>query len=266
MTVTTDKTACSKPREKQGANTGPNDANRRPIIGVMPLFDFERDSFWMLPGYLNMVEHAGGMPVTLPLLADEASVTQALSLCDGLLFTGGHDVDPRNYGEVRSELCGQTWPERDRMEMALLTRVLAEEKPFLGICRGIQILNVSCGGTLWQDLPAERPSAVMHQQCKPYDRPVHNVSVHADTLLARVLGNDTDTPLHVNSYHHQGVKDVGHGLVASAYAPDGLVEALEVEGHPFGLAVQWHPEFFGPSHPASLRLFEAFVKSCSLPN
>lgn len=262
MAVTPDEAAHPKAHEVQGAGSSPDGTGRRPVIGVMPLFDFERDSFWMLPGYLSMVERAGGMPVTLPLLADEAGVAQALSLCDGLLFTGGHDVDPRSYGEARTGLCGRAWPERDHMETALLAHALAEGKPFLGICRGIQILNVSCGGTLWQDLPAERPSAVAHQQARPYDRPIHDVSVPAGTLLARALGDAADSALAVNSYHHQGVKDVGRGLMASAYAPDGLVEALEAEGHPFGLAVQWHPEFFGPDHPASLRLFKAFAEAC----
>lgn len=232
---------------------------RRPVIGVVPLVDYGRESLWMLPGYLEGIEEAGGLPVTLPLTDDPSQLGQLLDLADGLLVTGGQDVGPDVYGltdPAARGLVGETSPERDRMEAALVPAALARDLPVLGICRGIQALNVLLGGTLWQDLPAQRPSAVEHHGHAPYDVPVHTVEVRAGTPLADLVGAGE---LAVNSYHHQAVRDVAPGLEPMAVAPDGVVEAVWRPASRFCWAVQWHPEFSHRVDAASRAIFSALV-------
>lgn len=131
---------------------------RKPVIGVVPLIDAERESFWMLPGYMEGIQDAGGLPVMLPLTDDSADVKELTALCDGILFTGGHDVSPELYGEETLPVCGETCPGRDKLEVPLLLEAMARDKSVLGICRGFQLINTALGGTLYQDLPAQRPS------------------------------------------------------------------------------------------------------------
>ena len=152
---------------------------KQPLIGIVPLVDEARESYWMLPGYMQGVEQAGGVPVMLPLTDDAAALRQLADTCDGFLLTGGQDVSPALYGAAPTPQCGETCPARDAMEARLLDLALAADKPVLGICRGIQFLNVHLGGTLYQDLPAEHPSAANHHQTPPYDAPVHSVTLTA---------------------------------------------------------------------------------------
>lgn len=159
----------------------------RPLIGVVPLWDDTLNSLWMLPGYFDGIIEAGGIPVMLPLTDDETTIEQLVSQCDGFLVTGGHDVDPERYGEAAGPKTVKLCKARDRMEERLIPSVIAADKPLLGICRGIQSLNVALGGTLWQDLPDEHPSPVVHHGDKPpYDPVVHEVSIAPDSPLARV--------------------------------------------------------------------------------
>lgn len=226
------------------------------VIGLIPLVDDARESLWMLPGYMEGVEAAGGLPVMLPLTDDDAALDRLCGLCDGFLLTGGHDVSPEFYGQERLPVCGATSARRDRMEDGVLRRAMAGDKPVLGICRGIQFINAALGGTLWQDLPSQRPSAVCHRQRPPYDVPVHAVEVLPGTPLAALTGCGT---LMVNSYHHQAVRDLAAPLRPMAVSPDGLVEAVWRPDRRFLWAVQWHPEFAWRSDPASLAIFRALV-------
>lgn len=160
----------------------------RPLIGVVPLWDDKLNSLWMLPGYFDGIAEAGGIPVMLPLTDDETTIEQLVSQCDGFLVTGGHDVDPERYGEAAGPKTVKLCKARDRMEERLIPSVIAADKPLLGICRGIQSLNVALGGTLWQDLSDEHPSPVVHHGDKPpYDPVVHEVSIAPDSPLARAL-------------------------------------------------------------------------------
>lgn len=228
----------------------------KPIIGVVPLYDDEKDSYWMLPGYMQGIEAAGGIPVMLPMTADDNALSQLVSLVDGILLTGGHDVSPALYGEEKSPACGESCAVRDEMEPKLLEFALAADKPVFGICRGIQLLNAALGGTLYQDLPTEYPSGVDHHMTPPYDRAVHTVRIVADTPLAALVGKET---LGVNSYHHQAVKTLSDKLLPAAYSEDGLVEAAYMPDKRFVLAVQWHPEFSYRTDEDSQKLLAAFV-------
>ena len=214
-----------------------------PIIGVTPLWDTERKSVWMLPDYLDGIRAAGGIPVVLPLEMSEADADRIVETCDGFLFTGGQDVG--------------SCPERDALETLVLSKVLQSDKAILGICRGLQFINVFLGGTLWQDLPSQHPSEIVHRQGKPYGAPTHTVTLNGD--LSTLLGKDI---LEVNTLHHQAAKGLGENLEMMAVAPDGIIEAVQMAGKRFVWAVQWHPEYMFKTDPDSLAIFSYFVKHC----
>ena len=230
----------------------------KPIIGVTPLWDEEKKSYWMLPGYLERVKEAGAIPIILPLAADGADIAQLADLCDGFLFTGGQDVDPQLYGEAMKPFCGELCPARDAMEQELLRRALEQDKPILGICRGIQFLNAALGGTLYQDLPTEHPSEIRHSMKPPYDRTAHTVHIWPLTPLSALLEK---TELGVNSCHHQAIKSLAPGLVEMARSEDNLIEAVYLPGKTFVWAVQWHPEMSLYTDEDSRKIFEVFVRA-----
>ena len=244
--------------------------SKSPIIGVTPLWDAERKSVWMLPDYLDGIKAAGGIPVVLPIEMSEADADRIVETCDGFLLTGGQDVAPELYGT--KDATGTVVPsaERDKLETLLLTKALQADKPILGICRGLQFINAFLGGTLWQDLPSQHPSDIVHRQGKPYGIPTHKVLLSGD--LQRLLGKDT---LEVNTLHHQAIKDLGKDLIPMAESPDGLIEAVKMAGKRFVCAVQWHPEYMFKTcavqwHPEymfktdadSLKVFSWFVENC----
>jgi putative glutamine amidotransferase len=207
----------------------------RPRIGVTLDLSGDGRRYELGRAYADAVLAAGGLPILLPYAEPGAY----LALLDGLVVTGGaFDVPPSRYGEARREGCGPEKPERTDLEWALCEAALAGSLPVLGVCGGMQLLNVVRGGTLWQDLRADL-GAAGHEQPPPKDRPHHGLQIVPGSLLARLVG---PAPLDVNSTHHQAVREVGAGLLASARAPDGVVEAVEVPDHPFALGVQWHPE------------------------
>ena len=161
----------------------------RALIGVMPLYDDEKESLWMLPGYMDGITEAGGIPVMLPLTADEEIIKQLMDTCDGLLFTGGHDVSPGIYNEKLHNDTVLSCDKRDKMEMISLDIAVQNNIPILGICRGIQFINAALGGTLYQDLPSEQPSAIEHHQTPPYNVPVHDVQIVKDSPLYDLIQN-----------------------------------------------------------------------------
>ena len=230
---------------------------KKPIIALLPLYDSEKESYWMLPGYMKGIEKAGGIPVMLPLCTNTEILDTLADQYDGFLFTGGQDVSPGLYKVEKSALCGEICKERDQMEKYLLERVLHLDKPILGICRGIQILNAVLGGTLYQDLPTEHPSEITHRQKPPYDKPAHNVQLMLDSPLFLLLKKLT---LGVNSCHHQAIKELSSALTPMAYSEDGLTEAVYKAGARFVWAVQWHPEFSYESDENSLAIFREFIK------
>lgn len=231
----------------------------KPMIGVMPLWDETKDSIWMLPGYFVGIEKAGGIPVMFPFTDDRADVDQLVDVCDGILFTGGHDVSPEIYHE--DKLPG-TIPciQRDCLETIVLRKAIETDKPILGICRGIQFINAALGGSLYQDIPTQRPSATDHRQAAPYDIPSHTVRIKKESPLYECLKTEV---LPVNSCHHQAVRELACGLEEMALAEDGLIEALYMPSRRFLWAVQWHPEFSYKSDENSMKIFRAFIMASS---
>lgn len=209
--------------------------------------------------YVSAVAGAGGVPLILSQLIGEAGAPRALEGCEGLLLTGGEDVDPAYYGEQPSKALGSVDRERDRFELALFRAARAARLPVLGICRGIQLINVALGGTLYQDLPSERPGPIDHDPGTARGARTHHVRLAPGSRAARALGVDRLVP---NSFHHQAVKDLAPALIATGWSDDGVIEA--VEGRPddaWLLAVQWHPEEMHEDVSAPERgLFRALVE------
>lgn len=226
-------------------------------IGVVPSWE-EQGKITINQDYLDAVWRAGAMPVLLPISFDAARLGRFLDQVDGLLLTGGVDVDPARYGAEKLPCCGTCSVCRDRMEFPLCRMALDRDLPLLAICRGMQLLSCVLGGTLWEDLALQAGTSLEHAR---YDAPttaVHEVAVVPGSLLHTLTGAET---LPVNSRHHQGIRRPGEGLVISAAAPDGLAEAVELPGKRFVLGVQWHPESLCSHTPVHQALFDALVRA-----
>lgn len=246
-----------------------------PVIGITVDTNFGREDekppagiggngaavFWLNKSYADAVESAGGIPVLIPVTASAVTMRKYLSLIDGLILSGGDfDIDPALYGEKPVPQLGTLKPARTAMEMKLLKGALRLKMPVLGICGGHQAINVAFGGSLWQDIPSQVPSAVRHSQShEPSTKQAHEVSVVPGSFLARTVGGSP--VLRVNSTHHQCVKKIGRGLTASSVASDGIVESVELKkrGAMFLLGVQWHPERLYGSDEPSVRIFKKLV-------
>ena len=231
-----------------------------PIIALTPSWNTEQRRMVLGFDYIEAVTDAGGTPLVLPHLTDEKQLCDALDRCDALLLSGGDDVCPTLYGEKILPCCGDLTPERDFAEPILIRHALKRGMPILGICRGMQILNVALGGTLYQDIAQQYGDQVKHP-C--YDIPAgdaHAMRFLPDTLLRRVVGQDEGM---VNSRHHQGVKKLADCLRPSALAPDGFIEGAEAaDGRPI-LCVQWHPESIQRRLPEQARIFQWLVREAS---
>ncbi len=226
----------------------------RPRIGVTLDLDESSGLYQLGRDYADAVLDAGGLPVPIPY-GDSAVAGAYLALCEGLVITGGaFDIPPERYGVARSPSCGPPKARRTDFEWLLCEAALAGSIPTLGICGGMQLMNVVRGGTLVQDLPAEM--ALSHEQPGPKDRPSHDVEIVARTLLGSLVGAG---PLPVNSTHHQAVKQPGAGVLVSGRSSDGVVEAIELPDAPFALGVQWHPEALERGQPRHLALFRGLV-------
>lgn len=231
----------------------------KPIIGLSPLYDAEKHMLWMRPGYLDVLYACGAIPLVLPFDSDGVDVEQVLSICDGLLMTGGVDVNPRLYGEEPIPECQEPQPIRDELDFKLLENALEQDMPVFGICRGCQILNVFLGGSLFQDLPTQRPGSLGHAMEPPFESPCHRVTLEEGEPLQVFLQEDI---LPVNSIHHQAIKRVAPELVPLAYAVDGVVEGVWMPGKRFVWGVQWHPEWIWDVDERQKRIVQHFVDAC----
>lgn len=229
----------------------------KPFIGITPLIDKEKESYWMLPAYMEMVSLAGGIPCMLPSTNNLKDIDSLVDKFDGFIIAGGPDVNPRIYNEEKLDCCGEVVIERDELEVPLLVEIMKRNKPVLCICRGFQLLNSILGGSLYQDIPSQFKSEVNHRQDRPYTNSIHSVSISG--LLKEITGKDL---LMVNSCHHQGVKVLSNKLEEVGKSDDGLVEAFVIKDYPFGLGVQWHPEMLNKNDQDSVAIFKAFIASC----
>ncbi len=223
-----------------------------------------RSQIVITEAYVQAVAAAGGCPVMIPLGLSPELLENLLARLDGILFTGGGDIDPAFYGAAPHPKVGDVDLDRDGVELYLLEKAVSQEVPFLGICRGLQLINVGLGGTLYADITAQRSGSLRHDYYPDYPRDylAHPVDVRTESRLAGILGN---SQVEVNSLHHQGIDRLAPSLEQVASAPDGMVEAVELPDHPFGLAVQWHPEWLG-AHAPMRALFEAFVQAAESRN
>ncbi|MGQ0667593.1 MAG: gamma-glutamyl-gamma-aminobutyrate hydrolase family protein [Nitrospiraceae bacterium] len=239
----------------------------KPVIGVTPDFNAgdradmggREPTYFLRARYIRAIEELGGIPLILPLVAGAAARRRLLDRVDGLLLTGsGPDLSPRLYGERQRYQFPLMSARRADFELELVRQARARDLPLLGICGGMQTVNVACGGSLFQDIPSQVRQALNHRQNTKATHVSHPVVVASKSLLKKVVGRST---IMVNSSHHQSVKKVAPSLIGSAVAPDGIVEAIESPAHRFLLAIQWHPEFLFERHRVHRRLFEALLRA-----
>jgi len=236
-----------------------NKNNQSPVIGLTALRSPDQTSYHhTLTGpYVRCITAVGGYPIVLPAIVDRCE--EALDMVDGLMLIGGGDIEGRHLGAVNHPRAKFFNSLRDEFELALIKLAAQRKMPMLGICRGMQMMNIALGGSLYQDINDEQGTDFDHQQEKTPDLPVHAVSIASESCLASILGT---TSVSVNSVHHQAIKDVSPRLKAVAWAPDGVIEAAESCGDQgFMLGVQWHPERMAEKQPEQLRLFERLVRA-----
>ena len=235
----------------------------KPLIGITTArttSEYGYPQFALPETYVQALVQAGANPVLIPSDLPEEVLEGLLDRLDGVLFSGGGDIEPHRYNADDHPSLSYVDPDRDAVEFALLDEVLQTEKPFFAICRGIQVLNVNLGGTLYVDIPSQIPGSLKHSYSPgeiPIDFLAHGVRVEPDSRLAEIVGAAT---VEVNSTHHQAIKELAPGLKPVAFSPDEIIEAVELDDYGFGLAVQWHPERL-VAHNSMLALFRAFVEA-----
>ncbi|RDY27017.1 gamma-glutamyl-gamma-aminobutyrate hydrolase family protein [Romboutsia weinsteinii] len=237
----------------------------KPFVGILGnIMTMKEEGFvgqergYLNNTYINAVEKANGVPIIIPVTTNEENIRAQISKMDGILLSGGVDVDPILYNEEPREKLGTVNPTLDEFNLIAIKIALELNKPILGICRGLQVLNIVLGGTLYQDLDYIDGSYIKHvQNSKPYSA-THSIKVDDSSVLKEILGEN----VYVNSYHHQSIKDLGNGLRAIAYSCDGIIEAVEKIDSNFVIGVQWHPESMVNHCDKMLNLFRYFVNSC----
>lgn len=229
----------------------------RPVIGL-PVCQREKTRQFVTESYLYAVEDAGGLSLLLPMLPNTVSSDIYLELCDGFLFCGGDDITPLLFGQEPLTSRGNTDLAIDRFHLDLMARVLEEKKPVLAICRGMQVMNVALGGSLFQDLSLRPSLTLSHMQSSLLrSDPSHTITLQKHSMLSDVLGDTA----YVNSFHHQCIDRPGRNLKVTAQASDGVIEAIEQNRHPFAIGVQWHPECLYHSQPSMKKLFCALIEA-----
>lgn len=224
-----------------------------PLIGIAMSTD--EQGFTLGFDYVRAIEAAGGVAVGIPSVRTVDRVLSSLGRIDGLLLSGGADIDPFLYDEEILPENGSLEPDRDHQELALARWAIENQVPLLGICRGMQVLNVALGGSLYQDIPSQTKTRLQHRQKGPRWYATHSIEIVPGSRLSQILGG---TSARVNTFHHQAVRGVAPGLMASASASDGIIEAIEATDHPFAIGVQWHPEAMFARDPVQASIFAAF--------
>lgn len=239
---------------------------KKPIIGISSSLIVDQGG--MFPGYkrayvnkdyVDAVLENGGIPLIIPFTEDEEVIKLQIDIVDGLILSGGHDVDPLNYNEEPKQKLGEIFPERDKYDFALLKYSKEKKIPILGICRGFQVINVYEGGNLYQDLSYVGSEVLKHSQGHRPELKTHKVEIMDNSILKDIIG---ENEIGVNSFHHQVIKDVAPNYNIVAKAKDGVVEAIENKDYPFLLGVQWHPEMMFRYHKDINKIFVKFIEKC----
>ena len=244
----------------------------KPVIGVTPDFNAgdredmggREPTYFLRARYIRAIEELGGVPVILPLVADRRARRSLLADIDGLLLTGsGPDLSPSYYGESQQYDFKVMAAQRADFELDLAKSAAKSGIPTLGICGGMQAMNVACGGSLFQDISSQTEGSLAHRQSQPATRLSHGVTIAPGTVLNRILKQRS---IRVNSSHHQSIKKAAPGFIVSAQASDGIIEAIELPAHRFFVGLQWHPEFLFDRYPTHRRLFQAFLRAAKRPS
>ena len=236
---------------------------KKPIIAITSSMDLNpnrlNDNRTMVSlDYSNSVINSGGIPVILPITDNFEVIKEQVKYFDGLILSGGGDPDPNLYGEDCLQELGDITPERDTFELAILEEFLKTKKPILGICRGLQLMNVFYGGTLYQDIKYVDTN-IQHKQKWLADLPTHDINILENNILFKIFGKKART----NSFHHQMIKDLGRELTSIATANDGVIEAIQNKNYPFFYGVQWHPEMMASRGNLGMKkIFDKFIESC----
>ena len=236
---------------------------RKPIIGISSsIIVDDSGSFagykraYVNKDYVDAVVRAGGVPLIIPFTTNKEVIISQAQLIDGLILSGGHDINPYNYGQEPSQKIGEIFPERDIYEMILLEESKKRDIPILGICRGFQLINVAAGGTLYQDLSLIPGNILKHNQVSNPTLKTHKIEIKKNSFISSIFGKETM----VNSFHHQAIDKVANDFIVVARASDGVVEAIEHKTYKFLVAVQWHPEMLAVNCEKARVLFSKFVE------
>ncbi len=234
----------------------------KPIIGITCAYDFEKGNSCLKEDYYDAVIKCGAVPIMIPVTDSKSAWVEYLGLCDGFIFSGGPDIDAAHFGKLNMPYANEISPLRDSMEIFIAQQAIAVDKPILGICRGIQVINIAAGGSIFQDIYEENKTGtrlIKHSQQAPRWFEIHNITITGETCLHNIFGSST---LKVNSFHHQAVSEVAPEFVINAIAEDGIIEAISHENKKFVLGVQWHPENLWRRDSTHLKLFERLVSVC----
>jgi len=232
-----------------------------PVIGITAAFDYEKDQLYLREGYYDAIVQSGGIPFIIPPIFDLEKAELLLSKVDGLMLTGGPDIDAKYFNEENLPYTQDISPIRDQLEIYLAQKALLKDMPILAICRGVQILNVAAGGNIFQDIYAQNTGKILvqHSQKAPRWYPTHDITINPNSKLFNIFNAEK---ISVNSFHHQAIQAVANGFDISATSSDGIIEAIENNSARFALGVQWHPEYLWQKNKEMMGVFIEFVIAC----
>lgn len=239
--------------------------NRKPFIAVTADYDYNKNISLIKNLYCEALSETGAAPILLPLSMNDDLIDIYIDRCDGLMVTGGPDVDASCYGEKNMTFNGELSPYRDVMEIALIKKAVLRNKPILGICRGMQIINAAMGGTLYQDIHEQIKDrqVIKHSQSAPRWHTTHDICIKKDSFIGKVFNTER---ISVNSFHHQAVKEIAPDFEGTAWSDDGILEAMEYSKSCFAVGVQWHPEDLWKQNNLQCELFKQFINICLQKN
>lgn len=230
----------------------------RSVIGITPGYDENSKMLFVKDGYYKALMKAGGLPLILPLTGDKSTLEKFFDICDGFLLCGGPDLDAKHFGEENMSYNGEISPIRDEMEIYIVRKAMELNVPVFGICRGMQVMNVAMGGSLYQDIFSQIKDrdVIKHSQSAPKWYPTHEIYIERGSRIWNIY---MKAKVGTNSFHHQAVKNVAPGFIATSRTSDDVIESIECEDHPFAVGVQWHPELMWEKDDSHLELFRDFL-------